>query len=1029
MWQTIIKKQTTSKVVALALVAALMISFVGVTQATNNLQLDVTVSDACGPIQAKVTITNGPDSGAQLFTDANGRASFTELNPGSFHLHIEADDHESIDTDTIDLTSNQSVSYTLNRTNGGCPQAGPDFVSLVFAVSDGCPPGAPVSGATVTIGQNFGNGTTRTTNSNGHADFGVFANTSINWSVSANGFNTASGSVNSGNNSSQNVSVTLNRSCPVTPTPTPTPTGPCIADVTGRVFIDHNANGVFDGNDQLQANREVRGEDSSGRTLATVQTNSVGFYRFANVPQDSYRVSHTVPTSYTRTTDDSVAFSTCGFNHDFGYTPIVVVTTPPPAPAPQPGTVSITKAVRNISQGQNTFVSSTAANPGDQIAFQIVVRANNGPVNNVVFTDNLPSRLIFDNSFTIDGAPQSNTISNVSLGNFASGQSKELVIRVRVAAASEFSVGSSTLTNTATLTSSQNSASASANAVVTIAAPSTSNISVVKLVRNVSQNQSTFIKSISANAGEIVQFQIQVTASGNTASQGVVLTDTLPAGMTFITGSTGTHNLGNIASGSNQTVTLTAVVNSDIACGSTTLSNTVSVTSANAGTVNDSATVMANRTCNVTNPTISLIKTVRNVTQGQTASVESVSANPGDQVQFQIQVSAHNGNVQNIVVTDVLPNNFSLVSGSLQTNVGNLNSGTSHTFHITARVASEGSFPIGSSTWTNTANATSTNAGNATDTATVVVNRSGGGGGGGSPFLNLTKEVRNITTNSGFSSFVNASNNDSVQFRITVTNSGNVTANNVRINDNIPAGLTNVSGDFTGGTYFVGSLNPGQSRTLHFQATANSTTNQTIINLATATADNAGSVNAQATVFVAQVAGGNINLTLSKRAFNQTQNVDATTTIARAGDVIVYTLTVRNTGNAAATNFIFQDDISDILKLSMLQNFGDGMFHTGSLSLAWPQTTIPSNGTVEKTFSVKVNSSLPAGSDRTMTNVFGNTVNVSVAQPVVAGVFKAPPTGATTTVALVLSALVMLGYAAYRKGIQWRPESLLRSLR
>src|SRR3989344_5297245 len=213
MGKILINKSMTTKVVAFALSAALAISFVSFTHAQNNLQLSVNVQDACGPVVAKLTIVGGPNDTKQAFTDSNGQYTFTDLFASTFVLDVFADDHESQQI-TVNLNSNQSLPITLTRTNGSCPSAAPapHFVNLNFVVRDGCPPNNPVAGAAVHINQDFGNGQDRTTDGNGFANFGVHSNTNIGWAVSASGFSSASGNVNSGEGDT--VNVTLNRNCP-----------------------------------------------------------------------------------------------------------------------------------------------------------------------------------------------------------------------------------------------------------------------------------------------------------------------------------------------------------------------------------------------------------------------------------------------------------------------------------------------------------------------------------------------------------------------------------------------------------------------------------------------------------------------------------------------------------------------------------------------------------------------------------------------------------------------------------------------
>src|SRR3989344_4373683 len=105
----------------------------------------------------------------------------------------------------------------------------PGFVNLNFTVRDACS-SSGISGATVQVDRDFGNGTTRTTDGGGFASFGVARNTSnIGWSVSAGGYNNGSGTAST-NTLDVNVPVSLNRTAgcgggPPPPPPPPPPPG------------------------------------------------------------------------------------------------------------------------------------------------------------------------------------------------------------------------------------------------------------------------------------------------------------------------------------------------------------------------------------------------------------------------------------------------------------------------------------------------------------------------------------------------------------------------------------------------------------------------------------------------------------------------------------------------------------------------------------------------------------------------------------------------------------------------------------
>jgi hypothetical protein len=81
------------------------------------------------------------------------------------------------------------------------------FVNLNFNVKN--QNSQAVAGGTVTINQDFGNGTSRTTDGSGFANFGVDPNTNIGYTATASGCNSVANSANSGS-SGTTVNVTLN---------------------------------------------------------------------------------------------------------------------------------------------------------------------------------------------------------------------------------------------------------------------------------------------------------------------------------------------------------------------------------------------------------------------------------------------------------------------------------------------------------------------------------------------------------------------------------------------------------------------------------------------------------------------------------------------------------------------------------------------------------------------------------------------------------------------------------------------------
>ncbi len=131
--------------------------------------------------------------------------------------------------------------------------------------------------------------------------------------------------------------------------------------------------------------------------------------------------------------------------------------------------------------------------------------------------------------------------------------------------------------------------------------------------------------------------------------------------------------------------------------------------------------------------------------------------------------------------------------------------------------------------------------------------------------LAITKEVRNLTDNTGFAKSVSAINGNQVQFRIEVTNTDhNDYAKHVITTDALPSGLVYIPGSFhinTSGTHgdvfgsgqSLGNLAPGESVSYLFNAHVVNSAGHTLVNKAYASASNAPTVHDSASVFVGQV--------------------------------------------------------------------------------------------------------------------------------------------------------------------------------
>ncbi len=275
------------------------------------------------------------------------------------------------------------------------------------------------------------------------------------------------------------------------------------------------------------------------------------------------------------------------------------------------------------------------------------------------------------------------------------------------------------------------------------------------------------------------------------------------------------------------------------------------------------------------NPALTISKNVKNNTFGQTSYADSTSANPNEEVSYQINVhSTGTATATNVKVRDILPNNMSFVSGTLkldgvsitgnifsEVNIGSIPVGDTKVITFSARVAGESNFPIGITTLINTAYAKADSVSEISDAATVNVSKS-------APCLSIIKDVRNET--SGETNYINlttAHPKQEVSFRIQVKSTGEATANNVRIRDILPSRITfktgtlkingtSATGDlFSGSGININSIASGETKTITFTGTiareasfVRGTTN--LVNTAYTSADSISEISDTASVDV-----------------------------------------------------------------------------------------------------------------------------------------------------------------------------------
>lgn len=691
-----------------------------------------------------------------------------------------------------------------------------------------------------------------------------------------------------------------------------------------------------------------------------------------------------------------------------------------------PAAINIEKTVSNPSRNQAGYVEQVNAHTNDIVNFRVVVSSTGqSTANDVVLTDVMPAGLQF-----VDGENP----ANLNLGNMAPGTNRTVDFRARVT-----STTAGVITNVARADAS-NTNEVQDTASVNVVVPGAASLGIQKTVANPSRdNQTAFVEQVNARVGDIVSFRVIVTSTGAITANNVVMTDAIPNGLELAGGENpASISMGNMAPGQSRTVNFTARVTQSTAG---VITNTATADASNTAPVSDTASV--NVTVGpVTPTTITLEKTVRNPDRGQNNYVDSVTAQQNDVVQYRVVVrNTGNTTALNVVLRDPLVNGLQFVDGPNVVaghNLGNIPVGESRTVEFRTRVtvAAPQNQTI---TLGNIASAQGSNTNEARDTANVIVQPgviivppTG---------ISIEKLVRNVTANR--TTFVNdetAFVNDNVLFQLTVRNTGSIVLNNVYVRDVLPNGLSFVPGSvrvdgqtssdvLVSNRLAIGTLNPNQSRVVTFEAKVNAPVNSYLANFGYAGADSVNEVQDSASVTVkSPVAGATI--ALAKRAFNDTKNIDATKTVANREDFITYTLTVSNTGSAAAENFVIEDDLSGVLNHATMVEMNGGAIvrkNGDRPYIVWPAVTIPAGGSVTKVFRVRVKFHLPTNvSNLALINVYGNEVRIPLVQPQVLGEFVAPKTGSPMVYGFLFAAFVTAAFAIARK--KRYIESLLETL-
>jgi len=193
-----------------------------------------------------------------------------------------------------------------------------------------------------------------------------------------------------------------------------------------------------------------------------------------------------------------------------------------------------------------------------------------------------------------------------------------------------------------------------------------------------------------------------------------------------------------------------------------------------------------------------------------------------------------------------------------------------------------------------------------------------------------------------------------------------------------------------------------------------------------------------------ELAGCAPDIDITKTAVNRSQNdINATTKKANAGDVIVYTISMKNNGKTAGV-VALDDGLADALEYSQLTETGGGLYDSSSHTLSWGSITIQPGTTTTRQFVMTVYNPIPAmaknqGSPDSYDCVMSNVVrkdgegiiNIPVECPPVKQVVEQtvtelPHTGPTENMIVAGLLLAVVSYFYARARLMRKEVRLIR---
>ncbi|PGS76712.1 DUF11 domain-containing protein [Bacillus cereus] len=559
--------------------------------------------------------------------------------------------------------------------------------------------------------------------------------------------------------------------------------------------------------------------------------------------------------------------------------------------------------------GQTAFYTTSITNIG------------NTDATNIVFTDALPSGLTFvPNTLTVDGVlqPNANPNTGVLLATLPPNEIYSIVFQVTVNSIPPSNPAPNIASTTYEFTVNPSNPPASSAA--------TSNTTLLQI------NNATIITTKTANLtfadiGNTITFTLNLPNTGNVTATDVTIIDILDSNLSFVPNSftangqtipnadlsTGV-NIGSINGGNTAIVTFQATVITLPTLNPISISNSASTTYHYVVDPSQPPITTSNQSNTTTTQINSAILTAQKNSNVSTVDI-------GQDITYTVTIT-NGGNVSatNVIFTDLIPDGTSFEPNSFTLNgtsipnadiitgvpIGDIapNESVIVAFHIIANEIP----PI--NPLTNQASVSFqhiVNPANPPVSKNIISN-------------NVTTKIESAILNTikiGDKTF--ATIGDTITYTTTITNTGNIPANNAIFSDPLPSWTQFVAGSvIVDGTPLpsasiingvgINTINPNQTVTIIFQV-------QIVSNPTTFTPElqNLGFVNFQYNVGNALLAQpGNVETNVFVTSINTailSAVKTANTAFANIGDTITYTVSIQNNGNTNATNVNFSDPV------------------------------------------------------------------------------------------------------------------------